>query len=185
MQEWRSGLPVGLLDWLEHDSHYNLADVTMVAAYSDQTGRSYNVRLVFRGGAAQTIQIEKPYFLPNELIEGYSDIFSPNVWLDRMIMGRRRPLSYNWSADAPNYAREADANLIVTELLSRGDDDQFLQAFARHIVSLQQEQVDDGAVFYLKMANLAGALTPKQICTAAYRAKIEVARRQGTEWYPS
>lgn len=178
--EWQKGLPVGLLDWLERDSHYTLAGVKTVAAYSDQSGRSYNIRVVFNNGYSDTMQIDRSSFLSNPLIEGYNDIFPQNVWLDRLIMGRRLrlPLSYyNWSADAPNYALPQNAQKIYLKIFKRPDDDPFLFSFAFRLLN-DPRLLPEEIVPVFRMMLLFADWKPRQICTAAYHAYCsEIATR--------
>lgn len=167
-QEWQKGLPVGLIDWLEHDSPYRLGDLAKVAAYSDQRGRSYNIRLIFKSGHHEQIQLEKPP--ASALIDGYHDIFPPNTWLDRMIMRQRLPLSYDLSANAPNYALPQNALKIYLKIAKRPDGDPFLFSFAFRLLDDPRLSLEEIIPTFRMMVLFIDQWKPRQICTAAYHA---------------
>lgn len=193
-RDWTKMLPLGLLDMIEHEMAPRFSLETLLSVDISELvnpgasllngtrwqlapRRTYTLTFrndsPFAGSGYRPTTITQriaPSFFLSSLIEDYNDVIAPNTWINRLIMDRSNP--------DPDYSRQAAAARIVARLLGRGDDDELLQAFAKHIAAIRSEGVEEGAMFYLKLAHQAGELMPQEICTAAYRAKIEAARKE-------
>lgn len=174
-------LPLGLLDVIEHDLKRSLDDLREVTV-QDHSGalgparlsmgapialstRTY--KLVFQndalhGGHPEVYQYQPVAFFPM-LIKDYEDVLHPNAWINRLIMDREEPL--------PDYSLLPNAQKIVAKIL-QGDSELFF-FFAGE---LYPEEEEEALVPLLKMELFACTLTPQQICTAAYRARVFLAQ---------
>ena len=167
LTEWVKTLPVGLLDLIVYDWKHSLSDLWEVNVHQESfvslgTGLTFEVR--FRDDSRFTCRQDIMHsFIAQTLIDGYNDVLSPNVWLERIIMERRDTLP------VPNYARPEEAFHVLKRFFSLPDDSKLLFSFVFRL--LAKERLDkDELIPAFRMMVMVNPWTPKEICTAAYQA---------------
>lgn len=173
---WRKMITIGMIDWMEHELHCSPDDVVEVTVAKDAgSSRFYGMTYIcaFRLQDDRRFQIPFDtlhYLIAETLIDGYADIYSPNVWIDRLIMGRRAPLADDLSADVPNYARPEEATRVLLKIAHRPDDDRFLFSFAFRLLDKEHLKTEEIIPVFRMLCLTPDHWTPKQICSAAYQA---------------
>lgn len=182
--EWRKQLPVSVVDWVEQDLCRSFADITQISVKLECPPLDYQVATVFGwktlkhpthtsyaftftdGNTFEANHDPLSQAWVTTLIDGYQDIISPHLWLDRYIRQVSTENGFH------NYHMPDNAYNLAAHILQRGESDPLCLCFARKLVT-DVSVSDDALLMLVKMEMFATSYNPTQICTAAYQAYYE------------
>lgn len=183
--DWRKRLPVSVVDWIEQDLHRSFADLAHIrleakplpikhmtaSGWSSMPGPDLtHYTFTFQDGASFETDTDPLSRLRiSRLIDGYNEIISAHLWIDRYIMQEKR----EEGEAIPNYGQTDIAYRVVSHLFKRGENDALALRFAKHLVNDASVE-DDALVTLVKLECMAMKYTASEICTAAYRAFNEL-----------